>query len=170
MTSEKLQDSHTPAAIKTRLTRPPQHSYVGDAVLGGIDGCITTFAVVAGGVGAGFNPVVVAVLGCANLVADGFSMAISNYQSGRTREHLIERTRREELEHIVDHLDRDPAELVRKDKHFKQLGLDAADYTTRDAVIDLLLEHPRLMERPVAIKGDRVVLGRPPELVNDLLD
>lgn len=77
---------------------------------------------------------------------------------------------REELEHIVDHLDRDPAELVRKDKHFKELGLDAADYTTRDAVIDLLLEHPRLMERPVAIKGDRVVLGRPPELVNDLLD
>lgn len=77
---------------------------------------------------------------------------------------------REELEHIVDHLEVEPAALVRKDKHFKELGLDAADYVTRDAVVDLLLAHPRLMERPVAIKGDRVVLGRPPELVTDLIE
>ena len=77
---------------------------------------------------------------------------------------------RAELEHIVDHLDVEPAILVRKDKHFKELGLDPADYVARDAVVDLLLAHPRLMERPVAIKGDRVVLGRPPEQVTDLLD
>ena len=77
---------------------------------------------------------------------------------------------RAELEHIVDHLDVEPSELVRKDSHFKELGLDPGDYTTRDAVIDLLVAHPRLMERPVAIKGDAVVLGRPPEKVLSLLD
>lgn len=77
---------------------------------------------------------------------------------------------RAELEHIVDHLDVEPGELVRKDAHFKELGLDPADYTTRDAVIDLLVEHPRLMERPIAIKGDVVVLGRPPEKVLALLE
>lgn len=77
---------------------------------------------------------------------------------------------RAELEHIVDHLDVEPAELVRKDAHFKELGLDAADYTTKAAVVDLLVEHPRLMERPIAIKGDEVVLGRPPEKVLALVD
>jgi arsenate reductase len=77
---------------------------------------------------------------------------------------------RAELEHIVDHLDVEPSELVRKDSYFKELGLDPGDYTTRDAVVELLVAHPRLMERPVAIKGDAVVLGRPPEKVLALLD
>jgi arsenate reductase (glutaredoxin) len=84
--------------------------------------------------------------------------------------YLDEPPTRAQLEHIVDHLDVEPAELVRKDAYFKQLGLDAADYTTPEAVVDLLVEHPRLMERPVAIKGDEVVLGRPPEKVLALLD
>lgn len=77
---------------------------------------------------------------------------------------------RAELEHIVDHLEGEPAALVRKDNKFKELGLVAADYTDRDAVIEVLVEHPELMERPIAIKGDQVVLGRPPELVTALLD
>jgi arsenate reductase len=77
---------------------------------------------------------------------------------------------RAELEHIVEHLDAEPAALVRKDSYFKELGLDPADYTTNAAVVDLLVEHPRLMERPVAIKGDVVILGRPPEKVLDLID
>jgi arsenate reductase (glutaredoxin) len=73
------------------------------------------------------------------------------------------------LELIVSQLD-DPSRLVRKDPHFKELGLSAADYTEDGAVVDLLLEHPRLMERPVAIKGGRAVLGRPPEDILDLVD
>jgi arsenate reductase (glutaredoxin) len=84
--------------------------------------------------------------------------------------YLDEPPSREQLEHIVDHLDVPPGDLVRKDSYFKELGLDASDYTTRDAVIDLLERHPRLMERPVAIKGDEVVLGRPPEKVLALLE
>ena len=73
------------------------------------------------------------------------------------------------LELIAGQLD-DPSRLVRKDPHFKELGLSAADYTDAAAVVDLLVEHPRLMERPVAIKDDRAVLGRPPEDILDLLD
>jgi arsenate reductase (glutaredoxin) len=73
------------------------------------------------------------------------------------------------LELIASQLD-DPSRLVRKDPHFKELGLDADDYTTVEAVVSLLLEHPRLMERPVAIRGDRAVLGRPPEDILTLID
>jgi arsenate reductase len=74
------------------------------------------------------------------------------------------------LERIVDALDGPPRELVRKDARFRELGLDAADYEARDAVVSLLLEHPELMERPVLLIGERAVIGRPPERVLQLLD
>jgi arsenate reductase (glutaredoxin) len=73
------------------------------------------------------------------------------------------------LERIVDAIPNPPAELVRKDKRFKELGLDAADYTDRESVVTLLLEHPELMERPVVFRGDRAVIARPSELVLDLV-
>ena len=62
-----------------------------------------------------------------------------------------------------------PGALVRKDKHFKDLGLNAADYATVDAVVKLLVEHPRLMQRPIAVRGGRAVVGRPSEKVEELL-
>jgi arsenate reductase (glutaredoxin) len=73
------------------------------------------------------------------------------------------------LERIVDAIPNPPGDLVRKDKRFKELGLDAADYTTRTAVVKLLLAHPELMERPVVFRGDRAVIARPSELVLDLV-
>ena len=63
-----------------------------------------------------------------------------------------------------------PADLVRKDKNFKELGLNEADYQTRDQVIELLLEHPVLMQRPIIVRGNRAVLARPSEKVLELLD
>jgi arsenate reductase len=75
---------------------------------------------------------------------------------------------RERLEWLVDHLEGPVADLVRKDPFFKELGLDPADYTTKDAVVDLLVEHPRLMQRPLLVKGDRVVIGRPKERATEL--
>ena len=63
-----------------------------------------------------------------------------------------------------------PAELVRKDKNWKELGLSAGDYESPDAVATLLLEHPRLMERPVVVKGERAVIARPSDKVLELLD
>ena len=84
-------------------------------------------------------------------------------------EYLKAPPSRSELEHIVDVIAESPAELVRKDKRFKELGLDASDYETRDQVVALLVEHPELMERPVVFVGDQAVIARPSERVNELL-
>jgi arsenate reductase (glutaredoxin) len=73
------------------------------------------------------------------------------------------------LERIVDAIPNPPADLVRKDARFKELGLDAGDYTTKAAVVKLLLEHPELMERPVVFRGERAVIARPSENVLELL-
>lgn len=74
------------------------------------------------------------------------------------------------LERILALLGGPPAALVRNDKRFAELGLRAADYTTREQVVALLLEHPELMERPVVIRGGRAVIARPSERVLELLD
>jgi arsenate reductase len=63
-----------------------------------------------------------------------------------------------------------PADLVRKDKRFAELGLDAKDYITREQVVTLLLAHPELMERPVVIRGKRAVIARPSERVLELFE
>ena len=62
-----------------------------------------------------------------------------------------------------------PADLVRKDKRFKELRLEAGDYVTREQVIALLVVHPELMERPVVVRGARAVIARPAERALELL-
>jgi arsenate reductase len=74
------------------------------------------------------------------------------------------------LERILEAIPNPPGDLVRKDKRFGELGLDASDYTTRDAVVGLLLEHPELMERPVVFRGERAVIARPSGVVLELID
>ena len=76
---------------------------------------------------------------------------------------------RADLEHFLDLLPDEPKVLVRKDKRFRDLGLKADDYTTRNAVVDILLEHPALMERPVIIRDGKAVIARPSEKVEELL-
>jgi arsenate reductase (glutaredoxin) len=74
------------------------------------------------------------------------------------------------LEGILAMLGGPPGALVRKDKRFAELGLNAGDYVTREQVVALLLDHPELMERPVVIRGGRAVIARPSEKVAELLD
>ncbi len=74
------------------------------------------------------------------------------------------------LEHFLDLLPDAPAELIRKDKNFKELALNEDDYQTREQVIALLLEHPKLMQRPIVIRGDKAVIARPSDKVLELLD
>lgn len=87
-----MEHEHSREAIARRLAGPPTVSYLRDWVYGGIDGAITTFAIVAGVVGAELPSRVVLILGIANVVADGFSMAASNYSGTKTeleeRAHL----------------------------------------------------------------------------------
>ena len=95
-----LSHEHSPEAIRARLAEPHKPDYTGDAVLGAIDGTVTTFAVISGVAGAGFPPAAALILGIANVVADGFSMGVSNYQATQSdREHL-DQIRREEERHI----------------------------------------------------------------------
>lgn len=98
---EHLQRAHHPVAIRERLEKPPRQQLVSDAVLGGIDGCVTTFAVVAGSVGAGLPGTVALVLGLANLLADGFSMAVSNYEAVQAQAEHLASVRREEERHVA---------------------------------------------------------------------
>lgn len=97
-----LRRQHRPAVIRRRLRgRPEGHTYLADAVLGGVDGCVTTFAVVAGATGGGLPRRAIVVLGFANLLADGFSMAASNYLSVKSRRDEVRKARREEEAHIA---------------------------------------------------------------------
>ncbi len=98
--AEPLEEMHTPAAIQARLAEATRHSYLGDFVLGALDGVVTTFAVVAGVTGAELSSAVVLVLGLANLLADGFSMAAGNYLSTKAEQQLIQRMRKLEEHHI----------------------------------------------------------------------
>jgi arsenate reductase len=85
-------------------------------------------------------------------------------------EYLSSPLDRSQLLEILGMLDVEPAELVRKDRRFDELQLDAASYVTADAVADLLVVHPELMQRPIAVRDGRAVIGRPSELVLELLD
>lgn len=95
-----LKAAHTPERIRLRLEAPTAHSYLRDFVYGGIDGTVTTFAVVSGVAGAGLSVGVIIILGFANLVGDGFSMAASNYLGTKAEEELRKKARRMEEEHI----------------------------------------------------------------------
>ncbi|MDG5815180.1 VIT1/CCC1 transporter family protein [Chitinispirillales bacterium ANBcel5] len=97
---DKLKAEHNKEAIKSRVINKKNYSYMGDAVLGSIDGCVTTFAVVAGSMGGGFTAGVIIVLGFANLLADGFSMAVSNYMRSRSDREEVESARKDEEEQI----------------------------------------------------------------------
>ncbi|MBM4257890.1 MAG: arsenate reductase [Deltaproteobacteria bacterium] len=84
-------------------------------------------------------------------------------------EYLKNPLDRATFERFLALLPNPPADLVRKDKNFESLGLDEKNYQTRDAVIELLLQHPVLMQRPVIIRGQKAVIARPSEKVLDLL-
>jgi arsenate reductase len=83
-------------------------------------------------------------------------------------EYLKANPSRADLERILDAIPDPPDALVRKDRRFKELELDAADYQSKEQVVNLLLEHPELMERPVVFRGDRAVIARPSEKVLEL--
>ena len=65
----------------------------------------------------------------------------------------------------------DPVEdLVRKDSHFAKLGLDPQTYVgNAEAVIELLAGQPRLLQRPIVVKGDKAIIGRPKDRISEFL-
>lgn len=92
-----------------------------DFIYGSIDGAVTTFAVVAGVIGASLPPGIILILGFANLFADGFSMAAANYQASKARNEYVQMKRKQE-EWEIDNLaeqERDEIREIYKEKGFK---------------------------------------------------
>ncbi|MFZ5469095.1 MAG: VIT1/CCC1 transporter family protein [Myxococcota bacterium] len=96
----RLEREHRPEAVQRRLARGALRTDLSDAVLGAIDGCVTTFAVVAGVLGAGLSPKVAILLGFANLVADGVSMAVSNYERAKSERERAAKALHAERRHM----------------------------------------------------------------------
>lgn len=67
-----------------------KYKYLPEFVYGGTDGAVTTFAIIAGVAGASLNSTIVLILGFANLIGDGISMAVSDYLSTQSRNELQE--------------------------------------------------------------------------------
>ena len=74
------------------------------------------------------------------------------------------------LQSIIDKLDDPVEDLVRKDAKFEKLGLNPDDYVgNTKAVLDVLGEHKELMQRPLLVRGDRAIIGRPKDRVAPFL-
>ena len=96
MPVQEMFHDHTAESIRRRLEGGAEASYLRDWIYGGIDGAVTTFAIVCGVVGANFSTSVILVLGAANIVADGFSMAASNFTGSKAENEEFDRVRAHE--------------------------------------------------------------------------
>jgi arsenate reductase len=75
----------------------------------------------------------------------------------------------DKLDTLLNMLGMEPRELMRKrEAEYKELGLDN-ESLTRDQLIAAMVEHPKLIERPIAVSGKRAVMGRPTERVLELI-
>ncbi|MEO9463849.1 MAG: VIT1/CCC1 transporter family protein, partial [Marinomonas sp.] len=93
---------HSQTEVEARIGAPPGRGYLRDVVYGGIDGSVTTFAIVAGVAGAGLSPVIIVALGLANVLADGFSMAAGNYSGTKAELDHAQRLRAVEQRHLEE--------------------------------------------------------------------
>ena len=140
---EAFRQQDTEASIAAHHT-PAQEShqdstgqYIKSAVYGGLDGIVTTFAVVAGVAGAQLRPGIVLILGLANLIADGLSMAIGDYLSTKSEQeyHRQERQREQwEVEHYPEGEKREMVEL------YVAKGMSEEDART---VVEIFARHPK---------------------------
>lgn len=109
--AEQLPALHT--SISGRSNKGLLENHLGALVYGGIDGCVTTFAVVAGGVGANLGSDVIIILGFANLLADGFSMSVGAFLSSKAELQKYLKRRSTHLNFIMEEPDK-AAEKLRQ--------------------------------------------------------
>lgn len=103
MMKKNIEHGHQPEDIVTRLSVHPKRNYLRDWIYGGIDGAVTTFAIISGVKGAHLATNVILILGFANVIADGFSMAAANYLGTRSEKEeydYYERYERQQVRRI----------------------------------------------------------------------
>ena len=152
---------HPPSeALLHRETR--LQDYLGEFVYGGIDGSVTTFAVVAGSAGAGLPVSVVLILGFANLIADGFSMSVGAYLSTRSERDNYEKHRQIEYQEIEDmpELEREEIREIYRQKGFSGELLEQVVATItadKDRWVDTMMKEELEMikdkKAPLAMAG-----------------
>lgn len=135
---------HTPEAIQERLGQNPPVYFLREWVYGGIDGVVTTFAIVSGVAGAGLSPVIILILGLANLIGDGFSMAAGAYSSTKTENDNYKRLWEIEKSHIKKYPEGEKEEIrqIFAAKGFSGKDLEAVIDTItnrRDVWIDTMM-------------------------------
>lgn len=112
--------------------------YIKSMVYGGLDGIITTFAVVAGVAGASLQPGIVLILGFANLVADGLSMAMGDYLSTKAENEYNQAERARETWEVHNYPDGEKKELV---ELYTEKGLPEPD---AEQVVDILSRNEKV--------------------------
>lgn len=139
-----MEHGHTVDEIRARIRQSRQSGYLKDFVYGGFDGAVTTFAIVAGVEGAGFSRSVIIALGIANVLADGFSMAASNYTGSKAEQDNVQRLREIEQRHIEKTPDGEREEIrqILLMKGFEKDNVDHAEQaitSNKDFWIDTML-------------------------------
>jgi vacuolar iron transporter family protein len=120
------QEDHTPQAISSRLSERPKDYYLREWVYGGIDGVVTTFAVVAGVAGADLSSAIILIIALAGLLGDGFSMAAGCYSSTKTDEDNYKRLHNYEQQSVQHNPEGETEEIrqIFKKKGFKNPDLE----------------------------------------------
>ena len=75
----------------------------------------------------------------------------------------------DELREIIAKLEDPATDLVRRDSKFKKLELTEDDVATEDQIVDILVKHKQLLQRPLVVTADTAIIGRPKERVAELL-
>ncbi|KTD14101.1 hypothetical protein E3983_10820 [Legionella israelensis] len=136
--NNQIEHGHSKKEIKERISSPYKQNYLRDWIYGGIDGAVTTFAIVSGVVGGHLSALVIIILGFANLLADGFSMAVSNYLGTKSEEEQYEKYMSIEEKHMDLVPEGEKAEIR---EIFKQKGLSAK---TLDLVVNEITSDKKL--------------------------
>jgi len=78
--------------------------------------------------------------------------------------------RREKLREVLEKLGCGPAEIIRwEEQVLKEKGITKRSGLPDEALLDLMIAHPIIIQRPIVLSGERAIIGRPPEKVLDLL-
>lgn len=132
---EAMRAAHAPDAGSYKEPHKTEGKYVKSLVYGGLDGIITTFAVVAGVAGASLSPGIVLIMGFANLIADGFAMAVGDYLSTKSENEYMRSERAREGWEVDNYPEGEKRELI---ELYMEKGIPQED---AESVVEIISRH-----------------------------